>query len=136
LCEAQDAYLIVARLDRLGRNLRFIADLLKQTPFIAVDMPHAGVFEVHIRGALAEEEHRLISSRTKAALAAAKARGVKLGGYRGGPVPVKDTSEFRRQFLIHVAMCKDPSPEGVSRHMQRAKFLSPQGRPMTPSVVR
>ena len=50
-----------------------------KVPFLAADMPHAKPFELHIRAAMAEEERRQISQRTKAALAALKARGVQLG---------------------------------------------------------
>ncbi|WP_428490124.1 recombinase family protein [Rhodopila sp.] len=82
------ATLLIAKLDRLARNVAFIANLMEtKVPFVACDMPHASPFELHIRASLAEEEARLISKRTKDALAAAKARGTKLGGYRGGPVP-------------------------------------------------
>lgn len=74
------ATLIIAKLDRLARNVAFISSLMESgVPFVAVDMPNAGTFELHIRAALAEEERRLISQRTKAALAATKARGTALG---------------------------------------------------------
>lgn len=87
-CRLTGATLLIAKLDRLSRNVAFIANLMEQgVPFVACDMPHAKPFELHIRASLAEEEARLISQRTRAALAAAKARGVKLGGYKGGPAP-------------------------------------------------
>lgn len=74
------ANLLIAKLDRLARNVAFISTLMESgVPFLALDMPNAGKFELHIRAALAEEERRLISERTRAALAAAKARGTKLG---------------------------------------------------------
>lgn len=74
------ATLVIAKLDRLSRNVAFIASLMESgVPFVAVDMPHAKTFELHIRAALAEEERRMISERTRAAMAAAKARGVELG---------------------------------------------------------
>jgi DNA invertase Pin-like site-specific DNA recombinase len=82
-----DATLLIAKQDRLGRSVAFISGLMASgVKFKACDMPNASPFELHIRASLAEEEARLISERTTAALAAAKARGTKLGGYRGGPV--------------------------------------------------
>ena len=76
---------IVAKLDRLSRDVAFIASLMAQrVPFIVCDLgPNADPFMLHIYAALAEQERRMISTRTKVALAAAKARGVKLGGDRG-----------------------------------------------------
>ena len=82
-CHTTGATLLIAKLDRLARDVHFISGLMKQVDFVACDMPHAKPFEIHIRAALAEEERRLISERTRAALQAAKARGVKLGGDRG-----------------------------------------------------
>lgn len=76
----QGAILIIAKLDRLARNVAFISSLMEaRTPFVACDMPDATELTVHIMAALAEHEARLIGTRTKDALAAAKARGVKLG---------------------------------------------------------
>lgn len=80
LCKKQKATLIIAKLDRLARNLHFISGLMKsRIEFLAVDNPTANHLTVQILAAVAEEEARAISSRTKAALASAKARGVVLG---------------------------------------------------------
>jgi DNA invertase Pin-like site-specific DNA recombinase len=74
------ALLIIAKLDRLARNVEFIARLMNAgVEFVAVDLPQANPLTLHILAAVAEAEARSISERTKAALAAAKARGVALG---------------------------------------------------------
>jgi DNA invertase Pin-like site-specific DNA recombinase len=79
-CRVYDAKLVIARLDRLARNMAMIAALLKSgVDFVAADMPLANRFTIHILAAVAEYEARLFSERTKAALAAAKARGRKFG---------------------------------------------------------
>lgn len=82
-CRKDRAILVIAKLDRLARNVAFISNLMESgVEFIAVDMPQANRFVVHILAAVAEQEAEAISKRTKAALAAAKARGTKLGGRR------------------------------------------------------
>lgn len=91
LCRVTGATLLIAKLDRLARDVAFISWLMKQVDFRVAEMPHATPFELHIRASVAEEEARMISQRTKAALAAAKARGVKLGGDRGYRPPVGST---------------------------------------------
>lgn len=74
------AVLLIAKLDRLARNVAFIANLLEAgVEVAAADLPEANRFVLHIMAAMAEEEGRMISARTKAALASAKARGVALG---------------------------------------------------------
>ena len=80
------AELLVAKLDRLSRKVSFIATLMddKKVKLRVASMPHADKFQLHIYAALAEQEREFISKRTRAALAAAKARGVKLGGLRPG----------------------------------------------------
>jgi DNA invertase Pin-like site-specific DNA recombinase len=80
LCRVYCGKLIIARLDRLARSVAMIAGLLESNvDFVAADMPLANRFTVHILAAVAEYEARLISERTRAAFAAAKARGRKFG---------------------------------------------------------
>jgi DNA invertase Pin-like site-specific DNA recombinase len=80
LCRVYGAKLVVARLDRLARSTAMISALMESgVDFVAADMPLANRFTVHILAAVAEYEARLISERTKAALAAAKVRGQKFG---------------------------------------------------------
>ena len=83
LCKKYRATLVIAKLDRLARNVAFIANLMESgVEFVAVDMPQATKFTVHIMAAVAEQEAEAISRRTRAALEAAKARGRVLGGRR------------------------------------------------------
>jgi DNA invertase Pin-like site-specific DNA recombinase len=83
-CELSGATLVVAKLDRLSRNLAFLARLQdSDARFVAADMPEANELTIHIMAAVAQAERKAISTRTKEALAAAKARGVRLGGNRG-----------------------------------------------------
>lgn len=79
------ATLCVAKLDRLSRNVEFLARVMNSgCEFAAADMPAANKFMLHVMAAVAEHEARAISDRTKAALAAAKARGAQLGSARPG----------------------------------------------------
>jgi DNA invertase Pin-like site-specific DNA recombinase len=82
-CKKQKARLVIAKLDRLSRNLAFIATLMDSgVEFVAVDNPHANKLTIHILAAVAQHEREMIAQRTREALAAAKARGVKLGNPR------------------------------------------------------
>lgn len=79
-CRKHKTKLVIAKLDRLARNVHFISGLMESgIDFVAADMPNADRFMLHVYAAMAEEEGRRISERTKAALAAAKERGVELG---------------------------------------------------------
>lgn len=83
LCRTSRATLVIAKLDRLARDVHFISGLMKAgVDFVAVDMPQANKLTVHILAAVAEHEREAISQRTKAALQAAKARGTQLGNPR------------------------------------------------------
>ncbi len=79
-CKKKKATLVIAKLDRLARNVSFISGLMEAgVDFIAVDFPEANRLTLHIMAAVAEHEREMISQRTKAALKVAKARGAKLG---------------------------------------------------------
>lgn len=85
LCRIHNATLIIAKLDRLARNVAFTSSLMESgVEFTACDFPTANRLTIHILAAVAEHEAKMISDRTKAALAAARARGIRLGGDRGG----------------------------------------------------
>lgn len=82
-CKANGYKLLVSRLDRLSRNLHFITALQNsKVDFVAADNPHANTFLIHILVAVAEHERNMISNRTKAALEAARNRGVVFGNPR------------------------------------------------------
>jgi DNA invertase Pin-like site-specific DNA recombinase len=82
--KATGGTIVIAKLDRLARNVAFISNLMESgVEFVAVDMPMANRLTVHVLAAVAEHEREMISQRTKAALAAAKARGTKLGNPNG-----------------------------------------------------
>jgi DNA invertase Pin-like site-specific DNA recombinase len=84
-CRLIGATLVIAKLDRLTRNVAFMANLMESgAEFVAVDNPHATRFTIHILAAVAELEREMISKRTKEGLAKSKKT---LGGWRGGPVP-------------------------------------------------
>jgi DNA invertase Pin-like site-specific DNA recombinase len=79
-CKRLKAKLVIAKRDRLSRNLAFIAALVESgVEFVAVDNPHMNKLTIHILAAVAEHEREMISEHTKAALAAAKRRGQRLG---------------------------------------------------------
>lgn len=83
-CRLTGATLVIAKLDRLARNAHFLLGLKESgVKFICADMPEANEMTIGILAIVAEQEAKIISERTKAALAAAKARGVKMGNPKG-----------------------------------------------------
>lgn len=99
------ARLVVAKLDRLSRSLGFLVRLQdSHVPFVCADLPEATELTVHIYAAMAQHERRMISARTKAALAAARERGTVLGNPRLAEVRCEDTSAAR---AVHVALARE-----------------------------
>lgn len=103
LCRVHNAILLIAKLDRLARNVAFISGLMESgVEFVAVDFPTANRLTIHILAAVAEHEAKLISDRTKAALTAARARGTRLGGDRGN-LPSVAKAGARQSALVRSA---------------------------------
>jgi DNA invertase Pin-like site-specific DNA recombinase len=101
-CRKHKATLVIAKLDRLARNVAFISNLMEsKIEFIAVDNPHATRFTLHILAAVAEHEAEMISQRTKAALSASKARGTELGSY--GKILAEQNKELSAMFIQQIA---------------------------------
>lgn len=95
-CKKDKAVLVVAKLDRLARNVHFISGLMQaKVKFIALDIPEANELTIHIMAAFAEHEAKRISERTKAALAIAKSKGVVLGA--AGYMNLKPNIETRKK---------------------------------------
>ena len=95
LCSKLGATLLIAKLDRLARNVHFVSGLMEsKVKFVACDLPEANQLTIHIMAAFAEHEARRISERTRDALAAAKARGVVLGAT--GPANLKRNTQERQ----------------------------------------
>ena len=134
LCRKEKAVLVIAKLDRLARNVAFISNLMESgVDFQAVDMPDANRLTVHILAAVAEHEREMISQRTKAALQAAKARGVKLGspdpgkGSRAGVTAHKAKAD---RFAANVVpIIREIEASGVTSNLGIAKALNARGIP-------
>ena len=105
-CKRQKANLVIAKLDRLSRNLAFIATLMESgVEFVAVDNPHANKLTIHILAAMAEHQRETISENTKAALAAAKRRGQRLGNPNLSEAAKRGVAQIRakaRRFAANV----------------------------------
>ena len=112
-CRKHKAKLVIAKLDRLARNVALIANLMDgKVDFVCCDMPQANRLTIHVLAAVAEHEREMISDRTKAGLAAAKARGVKLGG-PDCPRSMNAAGEFRSAGAGHRT-----DPVGIGQHVR------------------
>lgn len=143
-CRKRRAVLVIAKLDRLARNVHFISGPMNSdVEFVAVDMPSANRLTIHILAAVAEPEREMISQRTKAALATAKARGTKLGNPRAADAAAKARAAKNIQA---------PPPEvlklmtewrgqgtgllDITRELNRLNIRTPQGNQWYASTVR
>jgi DNA invertase Pin-like site-specific DNA recombinase len=141
LCKLTGARLIIAKLDRLSRDVEFLARLQKSSvKFVALDCPEANELTVHIMAAMAQYERQRISERTKAALEAAKRRGVKLGPQPEGVAAIIRHGKRGRALALEAkarkadAFAQDVAPiiealvaEGVSSTPALASALNARG---------
>lgn len=101
-CRQKKAQLVTAKLDRLARNVAFVSGLMETgTAFVAVDMPHANRFMLHVLAAVAEYEREMISKRIVEAMAVAKSRGVKMGNPRPLPSLARGRATIAQQLDAH-----------------------------------
>ena len=135
-CRVFGAKLVIAKLDRLSRDAHFLLGLEKAgVDFVAADMPQANRLTVGIMAMVADEERRMISARTKAALAAAKARGVQLGHVSGGLSPHAATLAPSKGLAASSdrAICTDdhlpPRAVGIPRSCNPAAMARNDAQP-------
>ena len=107
LAKKRKAALLVAKLDRLSRSVSFIATLMDSHGFdLAIaDMPGANRLTLHVLAAAAEHERHMIGERTRHALAAAKARGIKLGNPKQAEVNREKAAEQAEALRPHIERC-------------------------------
>ncbi|TGQ20039.1 MAG: recombinase family protein [Mesorhizobium sp.] len=119
------ASLLIARLDRFSRRVSFISTMMeKGVRLVIVEMPNATDFQLHIFAALAQEERRLISMRTKAALAQAKLRGVVLG--KNGASLAAVNRERAKAYASQIRDLLPPNWRSES-YSQLARYLNDAG---------
>ena len=132
VCKRQKAKLVIAKLDRLSRNVAFIATLMDSgVEFIAVDNPHANKLTVHILAAVAQHEREMNAQHTKDALQAAKARGVVLGNPRLDAVRARAVASVKAdadRFAKNVTpIIREIQSSGVASHRGIARSLKSRG---------
>ncbi len=151
LAREEGATLLIAKLDRLARNVAFIANLLEAgVEIAAVDLPQANRFVLHIMAAVGEQEAKAISERTKAALAAARERGTRLGWAnpsRSDRAAAQSASlAVRRRHATEFATQHGPrimerratgaTLQDIATEFNRQGISAPRGRAWWPSTVR
>nr|WP_278422740.1 recombinase family protein [Brucella anthropi] len=127
---ANKATLVFAKLDRLSRNAAFILSLMEKGVRIrCADMPDADEFQLHLYAILAHKERRMISERTKAALAAAKERGVKLGGTQASTRARIDAFD-KRMFPIVQSIIDSGAvgPAAIARELNAKQIPTAAGK--------
>lgn len=146
----ENAVLIIAKLDRLARNVSFVSSLMDAgVEFLAVDMPSANNFTIHIFSALAEQEAKLISSRTRLALAELRKTGVVLGNPKNltdearkqGVKAIKENAinnDRNRQAQSVITSCKEKgmSYRQIAEYLNQLNFKTRYGNQfMAPTVL-
>jgi len=136
ICKKQGATLIIAKLDRLARNVHFVSGLMETgVEFVAADMPQANKVMIQMHAVMSEWERDQISARTKAALAVAKTRGVILG--KSGAVNLRPNIEERQSLANAFAEKfrgtfdglkeRGFSQRGIALELNKMGVLTPRG---------
>jgi DNA invertase Pin-like site-specific DNA recombinase len=138
-CKKHKATLLIAKLDRLARNVAFIANLMDgKVDFICCDMPQATRLTIHVLAAVAEHEREMIAQRTRAGLAAARQRGVLLGGPR-----LAEINKTNHEAAVSRARAIAPvladlaglSAHAVAAELNARRVATPTGRPWSAKTV-
>lgn len=145
-CSKHGATLVVAKLDRLARNVAFVSALMDSgVDFICADFPTANRLTIHILAAVAEHEAKMISDRTKAGLAAVKARGIKLGTSMDADKASKGRESQSATASRNAANVKPTilalqssgmSLLAISRHLNNMGVATPRGKQWTAQAVK
>jgi DNA invertase Pin-like site-specific DNA recombinase len=145
----EGAILAIANLSRLARNVSFVSSLMDAgVEFIAVDMPSANHFTIHIFSALAEQEALLISSRTRLALAELRKKGVALGNPKNltnearakGVQAIKENAinnDRNRQAQSIISNCKEKGMtyRQIANYLNELNFKTRYGKQFLPATV-
>lgn len=149
-CRLTGSTLVVAKLDRLSRNVAFLMTLRDAgVNFVAADMPEANTMTVGVMAVVAQHEAEAISARTKAALMAAKARGTVLGGFRRNAPDIslhtkranqavsakalRDAED--RRDLVEALLAEGLSLTGVAERLNNARVRTPRDGSWTSTTV-
>ncbi len=130
--------ILVAKLDRLSRDVHFISGLMAhRVPFIVTELgADVDPFVLHIFAALAQKERALISARTKEGLRAAKRRGIKLGGWTAGSErSQQEAAAFAERMRPVMAELADLSAHKAAAELNRRKIISATGGKWYPATV-
>jgi len=145
-CKKNGAVLVVAKLDRLARNVAFVSMLMESgVEFVCADFPTANRLTIHIIAAVAEHEASMIASRTKAGLAAAKARGVALGTSMDEEKTLKghsaqtqaaDRNAARIMNTVNGLQAHGLSLRKIAGELNRMGVTTPRGKAWTAQAVK
>ena len=138
LAKKHKAPVIVAKLDRLSRDVHFISGLMAhRMPFIVAELgADVDPFVLHLYAATAEKERRMISQRTKDALASLKAQGKKLGGLRPKTAMRMEAADERAEALRPVFVeLADQSANAIARELNARQIATPSGKPWSAVTV-
>lgn len=147
-CILTNSTLLIAKLDRLSRNVAFLAQLLEsKVNFVCCDNPHANKLTIHILAAVAEDESVRVSERTKAALAQAKLKGVKLGtnnlpksdnvtALRARATNTEKANSYNQQILNKLRHIKDQSYRKQARYLNNSMIKTRLGKRWHTNSVR